>query len=335
MILFISLWTHFFFIFFPFSNEQNKQPQSIRNFRALRYFRIDQKDYSYFNRTLLFFDQDNKGGFTFPQFIVLMWNFLSCNPGTLAGWSFRIYFGGNNYKEDSSVSQDQVFHMLDVIYGISAEFDYHSNLNFQDNSTDRDVQQMRMLVKKIAGKDGTVEKNDFIKLVQKTPMLMMRIISAHTDMRKDCVGTGFWNQMEQQRKRNMSIESVARIIEKSAPNIMWKNGEGNTSKKSATASSASSASKYAVNAEKERTSHKKNKLDHEEDKAATSLQNAMRAKAAKRKVRKARAEKQKAVAKDTNGPWSEVWDPQYQANYYYNNETQACVWEVPDGFVST
>jgi hypothetical protein len=291
---------------------------------------------------LLFFDQNSTGEFSFPQFIVVMWNFLSRDAGSLAGWSFRIYFGGPQYKEDSSVSQDQVFHMLDVIYGISAEFDFQTNLNFADNSTDRDVQQMQMLVKKIAGRDGTVEKKDFIKLVQKTPMLMMRIISAQTDMRKDCVGSGFWNQMSQQRKPSMTIEDVARMIEKSAPQILWKNGENKTGagESSSKTKTKSTPSKYAASAHEARTTpSKKTKLDEEEDMAVLRLQNAMRAKKARKKVRKTRAVKQKVVKANEpednpNGAWSEVWDPKYQAHYYYSSSTEECIWEKPPGFVS-
>ena len=293
-----------------------------KNNRALRYFRVDHKDYTYFNRTLLFFDANGSGEFTFSQFIVVMWNFLSLDAGALAEWSFRIFFGGEKYEDGASASQDQVFHMLDVMYGISKEFDYHPNMNFNENSSDRDVQQMRMLVKKVAGRDGTVEKRDFVALVKKTPMLLMRIISAHTDMRKDCVGTAFWNAMAKQRKSGTTIEILAKKIEQSAPKLLWKNSGGGEK-------SSKSSSKYVV--EQSSPSRKKTKLDHEEDRAALQLQNAMRSKVARKKVRKARAVKNVV---NTSTVWSEVWDPHYQANYYYNSETGETAWEKPPGFVS-
>jgi hypothetical protein len=278
--------------------------------------------------------------------MVVMWNFLSCDASQLASWSFRIFFGGPNYNENSSASQKEVHHMLDVIYGISKEFDYHPNLNWVDNSIDRDVQQMRNLVKKIAGKDGTVEKQEFVKLVQKTPMLMMRIISAQTDMRKDCGGTGFWNTMSQQRKRNMTIDQVAAKLESMAPNLLWRHGRrgggagggggggrgGSGGSGGGSGGVTKSQSKYAIDADKERKKHKKTKLDAEEEKAAQRMQNVMRSKQARKKVRKARAVKQ--VSAQTTTAWSEVWDPHYSAYYYYNHETEASAWEKPPGFVS-
>jgi hypothetical protein len=262
-----------------------------------------------------------------------MWNFLSCDAAALAGWSFRIYFGGPNYNSSESASQDEVFHMLDVIYGISDEFDYLKNLKMNDNSTSRDVMQNKKLIQKIAGKDGTVEKSDFIRLVQKTPMLLMRIISAHTDMRKDCVGTGFWNSMAQQRRPSMSIDEIAKKIESLAPCLLWANGMRSASK-SGGVSSKKTQSKYAVDAGAGRTTQKKTKLDEEEDRAAQRMQSMLRSKKARKEVRKARAVKSGASAAKVETPWSEVWDPHYKAYYYYNNKTEACVWEKPEGFVS-
>ena len=272
-----------------------------------------------------------------------MWNFLSCDAPALAGWSFRIFFGGPECTENASASQDQVFHMMDVMYGISAEFDFQTNLKWVENSTDRDVKQTRQMVKKIAGKDGLVSKQDFIKLVKKAPMLMMRIISAHTDMRQDCVGTKFWNAMAQQRQPGMSLDNVATKIENAAPHLLWVGGSGGSGGGGGGGSSESKPerlqSKYAVEAAKERSNPKVSKLDQDEIKAAQTMQNVMRSKAARKKVRKTRAVKQKdkvaeAVEVSDNGPWSEVWDPQYQAYYYYNNENEQCVWEKPAGFVS-
>ena len=103
----------------------------------------------------------------------------------------------------------------------------------------------------------------------------------------------------------------------------WGGGSGGVTK---------SQSKYAIDADKERKKHKKTKLDAEEEKAAQRMQNVMRSKQARKKVRKARAVKQ--VSAQTTTAWSEVWDPHYSAYYYYNHETEASAWEKPPGFVS-
>ena len=124
--------------------------------RALRYFRVDCKDYTYFYRTLGLYDAAGRRTFTFPQFVALVWNFCSLDAAGLANWSFRVFFGGEGCEEHAAVSQAQVFHMLDVMYGISKEFDWHPNLNIADNSHDFDVNRSRKLVAKIAGGDGMI-----------------------------------------------------------------------------------------------------------------------------------------------------------------------------------
>ena len=76
----------------------------------------------------------------------------------------------------------------------------------------------------------------------------MRIISAHTDMRKDCVGTAFWNTMANQRKAGMRIEDLAKIVEQAAPQLLWKNSGG---------SDGSKKSKYVVESDRRSISKKK------------------------------------------------------------------------------
>ena len=147
--------------------------------RALRYFRIDHKDYTYFYRTFGIYDTRGRRTFTFPQFVALVWNFCSLDATGLANWSFRVFFGGESCEEHATVSQDAMFHMLDVMYGLSKEFDFNPNLEgMVSNTHDYDVKRSRGLIQKIAGADGMVDRREFIKLVRKTPALLMRIIAA-------------------------------------------------------------------------------------------------------------------------------------------------------------
>ena len=342
--------------------------------RALRYFRLDQKDYTYFYRTLGLFDAAGRRTFTFPQFVVLVWNFCSLDAAGLANWSFRVFFGGEGCEEHGTVSQAQVFHMLDVMYGISKEFDWHPNLTIADNSHDFDVNRSRKLVAKIAGGDGMVDRHEFVNLVRKTPALLMRIISAQKTMRDDCVGAGFWRRMEGQRQ-GMSIAKMTTRVEKETPGTLGSirggsGGGGSGGGGGGGGGDGKKRNKYAVkdaadgSAQSSRrrknsggSSSGKSRLDEEEDRAVMKMQAAMRAKKDRRAVRKKRAEqkaaKEKAdleallaaapsareaagpaAAANPNGDWVAAWDSTYKAEYYYNMATEECVWEKPPGFVS-
>ena len=197
-----------------------------------------------------------------------------------------------------TVPQTQVFHMLDVMYGISKEFDWHPNINVADNSHDFDVNRSRKLIAKIAGSDGMIDRREFVNLVRKTPALLMRIISAQKTMRDDCVGSGFWRRMEGQRQ-GMSISKMTTRVERDVPGTLGAirsgdigSGGNKTAKKS--------NSKYAVKQSQRNNSGRsrgKSLLDEEEDRAAMKMQAVMRAKKDRKVVRKRRAEKKAAKEK--------------------------------------
>ena len=337
--------------------------------RALRYFRVDHKDYTYFYRTLGMYDTKGKRTFTFPQFVALMWNFCSLDAGGLANWSFRVFFGGEACEEHTTVSQEAVFHMLDVMYGLSKEFDFNPNLdkvNMVQNTHEYDVKRSRALIKKIAGSDGEVNRNEFVKLIRKTPALLMRIISTQKTMRDDCIGDGFWRRVEKQRG-GMSLSQFTARIERGNPGTLGsiKSGTGTGSRTSRSRSNSDSkkskASRYSVESSSSSSkgsartgANRKSRLDEEEDHAALKMQAIMRAKKDRKAVRKKRAEKKaaqeraelekllseapSATATETpeanpNGDWVAAWDSTYKAEYYYNMKTEECVWERPSGFI--
>ena len=342
-----------------------------RGHRALRLFRVDHLDYTYFKRTLLYYDVHGNEVITFPQFVATVWHFASLDATGLANWSFRVFFGGKGLDERAGASQEEVFHMLDVMYGLSKEFDFNPNLEAVEmvgNSSEYDVKRTKGMISKIAGKDGVVSRGEFVKLVKKTPAMLMRIISTQNEMRNCVCGPGFWRRMEGARDPRMDLDKLATQVERQNPALLWVDGKRRALTSSSSSpstgggdgsnsSSNSSSSKYAVknapaSPDAERRRMKKSRLDEEEDKAALKMQTIMRAKKDRKKVRRKRAEQQQqkrleellaASAPGTeaaatpppnpNGDWVEAWDAHYQAVYYYNMATEECVWEAPPGFV--
>ena len=96
---------------------------------SVKYFmeqtRADKKFEYYLTRSLTYF---NPGGtsFTAPQFVLLAWNLLTLqhNVDGAAEWSFRVWFGGEDYSVEAEAERKNVFEMLDSSLGLSAKYDY-------------------------------------------------------------------------------------------------------------------------------------------------------------------------------------------------------------------
>ena len=179
-----------------------------------------------------------------------------------------MFFGGEG-EEHATVSQDAMFHMLDVMYGLSKEFDFNPNLEgMVSNTHDYDVKRSRGLIQKIAGADGMVDRREFIKLVRKTPALLMRIIAAQKGMRDDCAGTGFWRRMESQRQGMIIAKLTSRVEKESSGTLgafAWKQGGTTKRRVKAVPCQGSSGRRRQVEAVQSR-------LDEEEDRAAMKMQ---------------------------------------------------------------
>ena len=83
----------------------------------------------------------------------------------------------------------------------------------------------------------------------------------------------------------------------------------------------------------------------EQNAASSKLQALIRARRDRKAARKKRASlrfytdrKKDDEASDTptqpQGGWVEAWDPHYHARYYYNMDTEECVWDAPAGWNS-
>ncbi len=105
--------------------------------------RINRNDEHFFLRTFAVFDvhrQDNEldheNGhgkhqiFTFPQYCFCMWNFLTLDLHATTEWMFRAYFGGIECGSRGKATTSHVFHLIDVIYGLSKNFNVGHDSDF-------------------------------------------------------------------------------------------------------------------------------------------------------------------------------------------------------------
>ena len=180
-------------------------------------FHINRCDAHFFSQTFQYFDNQNlyrlsarersEHAFTAPQFVICLWNFLSLSPPGLAEWTFRAYFGGPECAPSAYASCDQVFHMLDVIYGISKEYDFRPSSEIMEtamhtgNSHEYDVKRARNLVRSVCKRkdDPRVGIAEFSELVSKTPALLNRIFSVQVNMQERVIGESFWHKMMKRR----------------------------------------------------------------------------------------------------------------------------------------
>ena len=97
-----------------------------------RAFRINKNDEYFFDKTFLYFQDDVKHHrtFTCPQFCIMLWQFLSCDAEGLSMWMFRVYFGGPSCAHHLYATQNEVFHVLDILYGVSKAHDYRPGSKF-------------------------------------------------------------------------------------------------------------------------------------------------------------------------------------------------------------
>ncbi len=180
-------------------------------------FHVNRCDAHFFNSTFQYFDNQNlyrlsareraEHAFTAPQFVICLWNFLSLSPPGLAEWTFRAYFGGPECAAKAHAKVDAVFHFLDVIYGISKEFDFRPSSEIVEtamhtgNSHEYDVRRARDLVRSVCkdADDPRVGIAEFSELVKKTPAVLNRIFSVQVNMQQRIVGESFWHTLMKRR----------------------------------------------------------------------------------------------------------------------------------------
>jgi hypothetical protein len=206
--------------------------------------RINKNDNFFFDKTFGYFSFQQKNTqkgarqpqhltFTCPQFCFLLWWFLSLSHTGLVAWKFRVYFGGDNCAHHLHATQEQVFHMLDVLYGISKVYDYRQGSETTEkflgtgNSHAYDVKRTQALVKQLAvvpeDQKGTNNPKkvmgieQFQLLVQRTPLLISRIFAVQHFAREICGGVKAWRVVADDNNRRMlnheDLENKINLVE--------------------------------------------------------------------------------------------------------------------------
>jgi len=203
--------------------------------------RINKNDHYFFDKTFLYFQDGGHDQFSFtcPQFCVMLWQFLSQTPDDLAAWMFRVYFGGDTCAHHLYATQDEVFKVLDVLYGVSKTHDYRPGSEYLDvayktgNSHSYDVKRAKILVKSIAVLPTEIEDDkadkvrtkkeieahkvigilQFQALVKKAPDLIRRIFAVQDFARHVCGGVKMWKAAAALRTRN-EHEELEMVIER-------------------------------------------------------------------------------------------------------------------------
>ena len=204
---------------------------SVDHLRQL--LRVNQNDHFFFDKTFLYFhDKPNTGrAFTCPQFCVMLHHFLSCDHEALVAWMFCAYFGGDTCDYQRFATQDEVFQVMDVLYGVSKAHDYRPGSEYLEvsmsigNSHSYDVKRTKLLIKSTAvlpPKDlwpVGIDKNkvakvvgvvQFAQLVRKSPDLIRRIFAVQHYTRELCG----WKQptIEVKKSHDQLEDDIARIV---------------------------------------------------------------------------------------------------------------------------
>ena len=179
----------------------------------LIYNKINKCDTFFFTRTFQYFNHQHKS-FTFPHFVICMWNFLSLhNNGALAEWTFRSYFGGDECKPHSTASCDEVFHFMDIIYGISKEMDYNKHSEYREkqmhtgNSHEYDTKRAQAMVRGLAH-DDKIGIDSFMELTKKSPALLNRVFSKQIHLRGNFGGELYWEKKSKKREGVSDFDHV-------------------------------------------------------------------------------------------------------------------------------
>ena len=182
---------------------------------------MNHNDEHFFVRTFGYFDHHEKATdargkhqfFTFPQFTICMWNFLSLDHVMLGEWMFRCYFGGTDCAHHRTATSSEVFDMIDVVYGLSKKYkSHHDSYQLEKllgtvNTHDNDVKKCKALVNKNStvtklpsgDKTSTVNIEQFRSLLTSSPKLINRIFSVQANLRRDLGGERLWKNHQARR----------------------------------------------------------------------------------------------------------------------------------------
>ena len=196
---------------------------------SVKYFmeqtRADKKFEYFLTRTLTYF---NPGGtsFTAPQFVLLAWNLLTLqhNVDGAAEWSFRVWFGGEDYSVEAEAERKNVFEMLDSSLGLSAKYDYRPGSEkfkkmkgFVGNSHEYDTKRGQALMNTCCGSGGDVDCKGFMRLAARAKPVTKFPYPVCDELRTQMKNSKAWDKMCMQRRQCNELDSIIDRIKKDSP----------------------------------------------------------------------------------------------------------------------
>ena len=172
---------------------------------------INKNDYQFFYRTFAMFDvkrKEDQGAtiFTFPQFVATVWNFLTMDLSGLGEWTFRAYFGGIECSSYGTANLSEVFHLVDIVYGVSqqgaavgGDSDLLQSVFHTGNSVESDVQRINAMIQKCAEDENEMDVVQFTRMTKQTPELLARLFSVQLELRERIGGNDYWSKKSKKR----------------------------------------------------------------------------------------------------------------------------------------
>ena len=194
---------------------------------------VDKAHHHYIMRSFTYF---NPGGrsFTCPQFCVLVWNLLTLqmNADASAEWSFKVWFGGDDYNSEMDANKQAVFEMLDSSLGLSSKYDYRpksetykSVKGFVGNSTDWDMKKGQILMKSCCG-TGDVNLLGWTRLAARAKPVTKFPFPVCDEIRTQLKSSKQWQAMTMQRRAFNELDTVIAQINEIDPMCLQNVGGG-------------------------------------------------------------------------------------------------------------
>mmetsp|Transcript_10449 Transcript_10449/g.24342 ORF Transcript_10449/g.24342 Transcript_10449/m.24342 type:complete len:485 (-) Transcript_10449:138-1592(-) len=150
-------------------------------------------------------DADDSGEVDFKEFSLVLWNYLSFSPSTLAVFAY-----GLADEDDSGIlEKKEVVALIKLVYGR----DYETNSRLKSA-----LRHLRL------DEEGEVTKFEFIDMAKLQPLLLYPAYLAQGLLRERVVGNAFWYHISRERQRNFpGSADIWKILNEDNP---WANFSG-------------------------------------------------------------------------------------------------------------